>query len=66
MLLDRTSGKNLGIAFFESEEDMRKGDEAECDDSAPGHERTTDIRRDVRGGDRREKLSRSRLGLCGA
>ena len=28
MLLDRDAGEALAIAFFDSEEDMRKGDEA--------------------------------------
>jgi hypothetical protein len=28
MLIDRQNGKGLGITFFESEEDMRRGDEA--------------------------------------
>jgi hypothetical protein len=28
MLVDRASGKGLGITLFESEEDMRRGDEA--------------------------------------
>jgi hypothetical protein len=28
MLVDRTSGKGLGITLFESEEAMRRGDEA--------------------------------------
>jgi hypothetical protein len=28
MLADRQGGRSLGITFFESEEDMRKGDEA--------------------------------------
>jgi hypothetical protein len=28
MLIDPDSGRSLAIAFFESEEDMRKGDEA--------------------------------------
>jgi hypothetical protein len=28
MLLDRDAGEGLAIAFFDSEEDMRKGDEA--------------------------------------
>jgi len=28
MLIDRTSGKGLGITLFESEEAMRRGDEA--------------------------------------
>jgi hypothetical protein len=28
MLLDRTSGKGIGITLFESEEAMRRGDEA--------------------------------------
>ncbi len=28
MLVDRENGRGLGVMFFESEEDMRRGDEA--------------------------------------
>jgi hypothetical protein len=28
MLIDRENGRGLGLTFFESEEDMRRGDEA--------------------------------------
>ncbi len=28
MLIDRQNGRGLGLSFFESEEDMRRGDEA--------------------------------------
>jgi len=36
MLLDRDAGEGLAIAFFDSEEDMRKGDEALNAMSPPG------------------------------
>jgi hypothetical protein len=43
MLVDRTSGKGLGITLFESEEDMRRGDQA-LDAMNPGaNERRTSV-----------------------
>jgi hypothetical protein len=36
MLLDRDAGEGLAIAFFDSEEDMRKGNEALNAMSPPG------------------------------
>ena len=36
MLIDRSSGKGLGITLFESEEAMRRGDEALNSMSPPG------------------------------
>jgi hypothetical protein len=36
MLIDRQSGKGLGITLFETEEDMRQGDEALNAMSPPG------------------------------
>lgn len=43
MLVDRQSGKGLGVTLFESEEAMRRGDEA-LDAMSPGaNERRTSV-----------------------
>jgi hypothetical protein len=43
MLVDRQSGKGLGITLFESEEAMRRGDEALNAMSPGGSERRTSV-----------------------
>jgi len=43
MLVDRTSGKGLGVTLFDSEEAMRRGDEALNAMSAGGSERRTSV-----------------------
>jgi hypothetical protein len=37
MLVDRENGRGLGLTFFETEEDMRKGDQA-LNQMTPGDE----------------------------
>ena len=37
MLVDREKGRGLGLTFFETDEDMRKGDQA-LDQMSPGDE----------------------------
>jgi hypothetical protein len=43
MLVDRESGKGLGVTLFESEEAMRRGDEALNAMSPGGSERRTSV-----------------------
>jgi hypothetical protein len=43
MLVDRDSGKGLGITLFESEDAMRRGDEALNSMSPGGSERRTSV-----------------------
>ena len=43
MLIDRSSGKGLGITLFESEDAMRRGDEALNAMSPGGTERRTSV-----------------------
>jgi hypothetical protein len=43
MLVDRESGKGLGVTLFESEEDMRRGDAALNAMSPGGSERRTSV-----------------------
>ena len=43
MLIDRESGKSLGVTLFESEEAMRRGDEALNAMSPGGNERRTSV-----------------------
>ena len=43
MLVDRESGKGLGVTLFESEEAMRRGDEALNAMSPEGSERRTSV-----------------------
>jgi hypothetical protein len=43
MLVDRTSGKGLGVTLFDSDEAMRRGDEALNAMSAGGSERRTSV-----------------------
>jgi hypothetical protein len=43
MLVDRKSGKGLGVTFFDSEEAMRRGDEALNAMSPGGSERRTSV-----------------------
>jgi hypothetical protein len=43
MLVDRVSGKGLGVTLFESEEAMRRGDEALNAMSPEGSERRTSV-----------------------
>ena len=43
MLVNRTTGKGLGITLFESEEEMRRGDEALNAMSPGGTERRTSV-----------------------
>ena len=43
MLIDRKSGKGVGITLFESEEAMRRGDEALNAMSPGGSERRTSV-----------------------
>jgi hypothetical protein len=43
MLVDRQSGKGLGVTLFESEEAMRRGDEALNAMSPGGNERRTSV-----------------------
>ena len=43
MLIDRASGKGLGITLFDSEEAMRRGDEALNAMSPGGTERRTSV-----------------------
>jgi hypothetical protein len=43
MLIERESGKGLGITLFDSEEDMRRGDEALNAMSPGGSERRTSV-----------------------
>jgi hypothetical protein len=43
MLVDRESGKGMGVTLFESEEDMRRGDAALNAMSPGGSERRTSV-----------------------
>jgi hypothetical protein len=43
MLVDRQTGKGIGVTLFESEEDMRRGDEALNNMSPGGTERRTSV-----------------------
>jgi hypothetical protein len=43
MLVDRESGKGLGVTLFETEEDMRRGDAALNAMSPGGSERRTSV-----------------------
>ena len=43
MLVDRQTGKGLGVTLFESEEDMRRGDEALNEMSPGATERRTSV-----------------------
>jgi hypothetical protein len=43
MLVNRATGKGLGVTLFESEEDMRRGDEALNAMSPGGSERRTSV-----------------------
>jgi hypothetical protein len=43
MLVNRETGKGLGVTLFESEEDMRRGDEALNAMSPGGSERRTSV-----------------------
>jgi hypothetical protein len=43
MLIDRSSGKGIGITLFESEDAMRRGDEALTAMSPGGTERRTSV-----------------------
>jgi len=43
MLIDRSSGKGIGITLFESEDAMRRGDEALNAMSPGGTERRTSV-----------------------